>query len=57
MISRIARIECRAGLRPPAVHSVYSLLEGALTKIARLAEPAKSDRQPRFALTVPTHVR
>jgi DNA polymerase III subunit alpha len=32
------------------VHSSYSLLEGALT-IARLAELAKSDRQPALALT------
>jgi DNA polymerase-3 subunit alpha len=32
------------------VHSSYSLLEGALT-IARIAELAKSDRQPALALT------
>jgi DNA polymerase-3 subunit alpha len=32
------------------VHSSYSLLEGALT-IARLADLAKSDRQPALALT------
>jgi DNA polymerase-3 subunit alpha len=32
------------------VHSSYSLLEGAM-KIARLAELAKSDRQPALALT------
>ena len=32
------------------VHSSYSLLEGALP-IARLAELAKSDRQPALALT------
>ena len=32
------------------VHSSYSLLEGALT-IARLAELARSDRQPALALT------
>ena len=32
------------------VHSSYSLLEGALP-LARLAEPAKADRQPALALT------
>src|ERR1700758_5555654 len=32
------------------VHSSYSLLEGAMT-IARLAELAKTDRQPALALT------
>jgi len=32
------------------VHSSYSLLQGAMT-IGRLAELAKSDRQPALALT------
>jgi DNA polymerase-3 subunit alpha len=37
------------------VHSSYSLLEGAMT-IARLAELAKSDRQPALALTDTDHL-
>ena len=33
------------------VHSSYSLLEGALIKIAKLADLAKADREPALALT------